>query len=93
MTMNPPEDFLGVFVEVFFIVDLDFLGMECPGLFFDDDTFADLEGTREDLLTDKEVKGSADGFLDEDFCDFVRTLFSFLSKYSIAEDFLGGDRS
>lgn len=71
MTINPPEDFFGV-VEVFFFfnVDLDFLGKEGSFVFLDVDTFSDLEDTREDLLTDKEVNGSADFFRDEDFCVF-----------------------
>ena len=71
MTMNPPEDFFGV-VEVFFFfnVDLDFLGKEGSCVFFNEDAFSDLEDTREDLSTDKEVKGSADFFRDEDFCVF-----------------------
>lgn len=71
MTINPPEDFFGV-VEVFFFfnVDLDFLGKEGSCVFLDVDTFSDLEDTREDLPTDKEVNGSADFFRDEDFCVF-----------------------
>ena len=89
MTMNPPEDFFEVF-EVFFDVDLDLVEL-CA--FLDDFALADLEDTREDLSADNEVKGSADVLRDEEFCVFKRTLFSFLSKYSIAEDFPGVDRS
>ena len=90
MTMKPPADFLEVF-EVFFDVDLDLVDLSA---FFDDFALiADLEDTREDLSTDKEVKGSADFFPEDEFCVFTRTLFSFLSKYSIAEDFLGVDWS